>query len=155
MASPQTHRSPRSSAASAAARSADRTAGSAPSLVLARTDIPGVYRNSSGVLTDEKGLALSWRQVKEADDARWMETYGSVPKTPAELLRAVSMDPRHSLDTRLSAARQAAPYFDMRMPLRVEATGHVNALDLNAMAKMSTTERKTLLELLKKAGVEL
>lgn len=132
-----------------------RTERSAPSLVLARTDIPGVFRNSSGVLTDERGLALTWQQIKAADDARWAEVNGAPPRTPAELLRSVSMDPRHSLETRLSAARQAAPYFDMRMPLRVEASSPVGTIDLGNLAKMSVDERKTLLELLKKAGVEL
>ncbi len=121
---------------------------------LARTDLPGIYRNTSGAFTDERGVPVNWSRIKEADDNRWVEAVGSVPKTPAQLMAAMAMDPRHSLEFRLNAARLAAPYTDKKMPLMIEASATVGGVDLATLGSMSTDDRKALLDLLKKAGVE-
>lgn len=124
--------------------------------MLLHTDIPGVYRNRAGVLCNEKGVAISFQQLKAADDERWIETNGSVPSTPAELLKAVALDPRFHIDVRLHAARQAAPYYDMRMPLRIDGNvKQTGGIDFGALAKMPKKKREDLLALLKEAGVEL
>jgi hypothetical protein len=107
-------------------------------------------------LCNEKGVSLSFTELKSKDDARWVEAVGAVPTTPAELLKATAMDPRMPLDTRLSAARQAAPYYDMRMPLRIDGSMTAKSgIDMAKLAAMPRVKRETLLELLKAAGVEL
>lgn len=124
--------------------------------MLLHTDIPGVFRNRAGVLCNEKGIALAFTQLKQKDDERWTEVLGAPPSSPAELLKAVALDPRFHIDVRLHAARQAAPYYDMRMPLRID--GNVKqsgGLDLAALSKMPKKKREDLLSLLKEAGVEL
>lgn len=124
--------------------------------VLRGTDVPGVFRNNAGVLVNVKGIALSFADVKAADAERWTEVLGSVPKTPAELLKGVALDPRLSLDTRINAARQAAPYYDMRMPLRVDGSFKTpGAIDMVKLAAMPKKDREALLLLLKAAGAEL
>ena len=125
-----------------------------PVVPLARTDLPGIYRNTSGAFTDERGIPVSWERIKQADADRWVEAVGSVPKTPAQLMAAMAMDPRHSLEFRLNAARLAAPYTDRKMPLMIEASATVGGMDLASLAGMSTEDRQALLDLLKKAGVE-
>lgn len=125
---------------------------------LVATDIPGVYRNAAGVHCNAQGIALSFLELKSKDDERWVESVGAPPATPAELLRATALDPRFPLDTRLAAARQAAPYYDMRMPLRVEGEMNhkgVTGLDMAKLAGMKKEDRETLLRLLKAAGAEL
>lgn len=123
------------------------------------TDLPGVYRNTKGEHVDARGVRIDFLKLKELDDERWREASptGDAPTTPAELLRAAAFDPRNSLDVRLKAANQAAPYFDMRMPLRVEGemehTGMI--VDPAKLSAMSRGDRESLLKLLKKLGVSL
>ena len=135
-----------------------RSASPRGSLPLVPTDIPNVYRNlRTQALCDSRGVALSFLEVKAADEERFIEVVGEVPESPAALLKAVALDPRHPLDVRLSAARQAAPYYDMRMPMRVEGelkhTGVV--FDPAKLAAMKKTDRELLLKMLKQLGVEL
>jgi hypothetical protein len=125
---------------------------------LVETDIPGVFRNArTGHLCNESGVRLSFATLKKMDEERWVESIGKPVETPAELLKAVALDPRMHLDVRLSAAKQAAPYYDAKMPLKVEASGGglVGTLDLAKLAAIPAEERKALLELLRKVGVEL
>lgn len=120
------------------------------------TDIPGVYRNRSGVFCNEKGVSLSFAELKEADAERWVEVLGHAPTSPAELLKGIALDPRAPFDVRMKAAQQAAPYYDMRMPLRIDGNVKTNTgLDMAALAKMSKEKRESLLKLLREAGVEL
>lgn len=125
-------------------------------VTLVATDIPGVYRNRSGVLCNEKGVKLSFADLKAADTERWIESAGAAPNSPAELLKAIALDPRFHLDTRMHAAKQAAPYFDMRMPLRIDGTvTPKSGFDMAKLANMPKKDREALLALLKTAGVEL
>lgn len=120
------------------------------------TDIPGVFRSvATGHFVDEKGKRMTFAQVQAADRARFIEVMDDYPRTPAELLRAVALDPRQRLDVRLGAAKQAAPYFDQRMPLKIEGQIQTPVIDAAKLASMPVKDRKVLLELLKKAGVEL
>lgn len=130
---------------------------SATKNALLATDIPGAFRNRAGILCNEHGIALGFAKLKALDDSRWMETLGSVPRTPAELLKGVALDPRMHIDVRLAAARHAAPYFDCRMPMKLEVEGHATAgtLDLAKLAGMKRQERELLLKLLKQAGAEV
>lgn len=124
---------------------------------LARTDIPGVFRNGMGQLVSEVGMPLSWADVKRMDEERWCRATGDTapPSTPAALLRAAAMDPNLPLDTRLAAAKNAAPYYDMRQPLRVQAEAAVGTMDMAALAKLPTEERQAMLDMLKKLGIEV
>lgn len=124
--------------------------------LLRLTDVPGVYLNDQQVHVDERGVKLSFIQIRKADRDRLIEAAGEdIGTSPAALLRAVALDPRQRLDVRLSAARQAAPYFDQRMPLKIEGSVDATGIDMAKVAAMPVTERKTLLDLLKKAGVKL
>lgn len=129
-------------------------------VTLLSTDIPGVYRSRTGHFCNEHGVALTALQLKVADNDRWMQATGEAapPQTPADLLRAASQDPRLPLKDRLRAAREAAPYFNKRMPLSVEAVGNLStnsSLDISKLAALSIEERKALLGLLRKVGVEV
>lgn len=122
---------------------------------LTLTDCPGVYRNRMGVLVDEYGRALSFAEVKSADNQRFVEAVGAVPESPAALLRAVALDPRQRLDVRLHAARQAAPYYDKRQPIRIEGDSPPSMFDFARLVSLPVAERKAFIETLKKVGVEL
>jgi hypothetical protein len=81
-------------------------------LALKPTDIPNVYTNRAGVIVDEDGVALGFTQLKKHDSARFAEVLdGGEVSQPADLLKAVSLDPRMPLHVRLDAASKAAPYF--------------------------------------------
>lgn len=75
------------------------------------TDIPGVYINSAGVKVGTNGVALTFKELKRKDTERFKEASGEDVVTPADLLKAVAMDPRHPLPQRIDAANKAAPYF--------------------------------------------
>lgn len=79
---------------------------------LTPTDIPGVFRNKVGTLVDENNVALSFKALRTKDQERFSEALGGGEVTqPADLLKAVALDPRLPLHTRLDAANKAAPYF--------------------------------------------
>lgn len=136
-----------------------RSNAAAGASVLVATDLEGVYRNAKGEAVDARGVRVDFLKLKQLDEDRWREASptGELPTTPAELLRAAAFDPRNSLDVRLKAANQAAPYFDMKMPLRVEGELEHKGMvvDPARLAAMSKEERESLLKLLKKLGVTL
>jgi hypothetical protein len=79
---------------------------------LTPTDIPGVFRNKVGTLVDEHNVALSFKALRTKDQERFGEALnGGEVSQPADLLKAVALDPRLPLHTRLDAANKAAPYF--------------------------------------------
>jgi len=79
---------------------------------LTPTDIPGVFRNKAGTLVDEHNVALSFKALHTKDQERFSEALnGGGVSQPADLLKAVALDPRLPLHTRLDAANKAAPYF--------------------------------------------
>lgn len=87
-----------------------------PKLNIAPTDIPGVYRNSAGVLVDVRNVALSFKSLQQRDKARFTEVLGGAEVAhPADLLRAVALDPRMPLAMRIDAAKAAAPYYAPRL----------------------------------------
>lgn len=75
------------------------------------TDLPGVFINKAGVKVGANGVALTFAQLKSRDKARFNEVLGEDVHTPADLLKAVALDPRHPLPQRIDAANKAAPYF--------------------------------------------
>jgi len=83
----------------------------APHPSLRATDIPGVYYNSAGVRVGPNGVAITFAELKRKDRDRFREVLDEDVSTPADLLKAVAMDPRHPLPQRIDAANKAAPYF--------------------------------------------
>jgi hypothetical protein len=87
---------------------------------LVPTATPGVYRNPAGILVDSVGCMLSFTQVKERDQDRFERILGKKVESPAELLKAVTLDPTLPLAVRIDSAKSAAPYFDRRMPQSID-----------------------------------
>lgn len=87
---------------------------------LQKTTTPGVYVNRAGIMVDKNGVALNFNQVKDKDDERWKQILGKPVETPAELLKAVSLDPTKPLAMRIDAAKSAAPYTDRKKPVGID-----------------------------------
>lgn len=124
---------------------------------LRETDKPGVYVNSVGKMVDANGVALTFLQVKEADEHRFERILGSRVDTPAKLLKAVALDPMSHLAVRIDAAKSAAPYFDRKMPQAidggVDSTGQVVPLFApEKLSGLTSAELKQLRALLEKGG---
>jgi hypothetical protein len=97
----------------------------------------------------------SWAEVRKLEADIDIEVIGERADTPAKLLKRVALDTRLPLHTRIDAANKAAPYFDRKQPLSVEAQGGLIAggLDLAALAALPREKREELLALLKQIGV--
>ena len=121
------------------------------------TETSGVFRNGAGLLVDSNGVLLSWMRATESEEATAIRIMGAPVTSPAQLLKLVALDPLMPLSVRLNAAKDAAPYYDAKMPLKVESTttGAGDLLDVTKMLAMPRKEREMLLVLLKKAGAEL
>lgn len=92
----------------------------APRGSLRPTDVPGVFKNRAGLTVDENGVALSFKSIKQHDDARFTEVLGKTADTPLDILEGVARDPRQPMSVRIDAANKAAPY---RHAKRVALTG--------------------------------
>jgi hypothetical protein len=84
------------------------------------SDTPGVFLNSFNVPCDERGVALSFQQVRDADRKALGDVSDSVVDTPAKFLAAVALDPRNPMWMRIDAAKAAAPYTDRKMPTSID-----------------------------------
>lgn len=89
-------------------------------LRLTPTSTPGVFVNKAGTLVNEFGVALSFKEVAKRDEERWTEVLGKSVQEPADLLKAMALDPRLPLHERKDAAKAAAQYFT---PKRVSVQG--------------------------------
>jgi hypothetical protein len=119
---------------------------------------PGVYRNAQGLLVDESGILLSFKELKAKDSERFEEVLGGPADTPLDLMLGAMKDPRLPLGLRLDMAVKAAPFMHKKQPIAVEMDpgSPVDlSLDLAALAKLGKGERTSLLEQLKKLGVKL
>ena len=106
---------------------------------LTPTDIPGVFRNKVGTLVDENNVALSFKALRTKDQERFSEALGGGEVTqPAELLKAVALDPRLPLHTRLDAANKAAPYFT---PKKVAIQGVEGAAPIGIQDVAALTQK--------------
>ncbi len=123
-----------------------------PKSTLRAADIPGVYKNRAGVLVDEMGVALSFRELRELDTKRMVETIGSAPTTPADILKAVAFDPRKSDSERVDAATKAAPYFSPRMSSIQGGGAGTPPVDVRVLESMTTKELLQYEQLLEKAA---
>lgn len=82
----------------------------APRSTLKPTDTPGVFRNRAGVLVDETGVALGFRDIKKADDARAKDVIGKTAELPLDFVESVMRDPRLPRHERMDAAKVAIQY---------------------------------------------
>lgn len=90
-------------------------------VTLTPTDLPDVYHNKMGTLVDEYNVAISFKALRIKDLNRFREALGGGEvNQPADLLKAVALDPRLPLHMRVDAANKAAPYFT---PKRVAIQG--------------------------------
>ncbi len=123
---------------------------------LRKTTTPGVYLNSAGIMVDKNGIALNFQKVKKADDDRWAEILGKPLETPAELLKAVSLDPTKPLAMRIDAAKSAAPYTDRKKPIGIDggkdgepilmSIKELRGLPMAALLAIEQTIQQNLLE---------
>lgn len=114
---------------------------------LTPTDIPGVFRNKVGTLVDENNVALSFKALRTKDQDRFREALGGGEVTqPAELLKAVALDPRLPLHTRLDAANKAAPYFTPKKVAiqGVEGAAPIGIQDVAALPQKDLDRLETL-----------
>src|SRR5688500_180893 len=107
-------KTPAKSAREGSSRPAEAKNPSGPAL--APTEVPGVFRNSAGNLVDEFGFILGLRKAKQAEQDDLSQVLGHEVRTPAEFLKALSLDPRVPVQMRMEAAKAAAPYTDRKMP---------------------------------------
>lgn len=107
-------------------------------------------------MVDERGVLLSWARAAETETTTAERILGHPISTPAHVLKRYALDPTMPLSVRLDAAKAAAPYYDMKMPLRVEGDmRNTSSLDPAKLAAMSRTDREALLLLLRKCGAEV
>lgn len=86
-----------------------------PRSKLKSTDLEGVFTTTDGRKVDVHGVDLDFKALKKRDAARFTEVLGKDVETPADLLKAVALDPRNSMVVRMDAAHKAAPYFNPKL----------------------------------------
>ena len=73
-----------------------------PRSKLKSTDLEGVYHTTDGRRVDEHGVDIDFKALKKRDAARFTEVLGKDIESPADLLKAVALDPRNSLTAALT-----------------------------------------------------
>lgn len=121
------------------------------------TDDPDVFVNAAGSYVDRRGVLLGLQAAVESEIEAAERILGKPVETPAEFLKRIALDPILPFGMRMDAAKAAAPYYDMRMPLRVEGDIKQSStgLDPAKLSAMPREDREALLKLLKKAGAVL
>lgn len=82
---------------------------------LKATDLEGVFTSPDGRKVDAYGVDMDFKALKKRDTARFIEVLGKDVETPADLLKAVALDPRNNMTVRMDAAHKAAPYFSPKL----------------------------------------
>lgn len=122
----------------------------APRGSLKATDVPGVYKNRAGLTVDENGVALSFKDIKKRDDARFTEVLGKTAETPLDIIEGVARDPRYNMMTRLDAAVKAAPYRHAKL-VAVQGVAGAPPIGIQAVENMDKATLSKYEELLKQA----
>jgi hypothetical protein len=127
-----------------------------PGAKLRPSDITDVWLNELNIPCDADGVALSFKQVKARDLARFEEVIGEEVTSPAQLLKAVALDPRQPMNQRISAAISAAPYYNRKQPIALDGglnpdTGRPIPLAGPDLSGLSDADVTTYVALLRKA----
>lgn len=140
------------SARSAKATAANQPKTPPPNEQFVERLMPGVWLNKAGVAVDSRNVAIGFLELKRADQQRFEEVIGKAVETPAELLKAVCLDPRQPLRLRIQVATQAAPYFDRKKPQAIELPSGDPLAKLD-FSRLSAKELDAFLALATKAGL--
>jgi hypothetical protein len=112
----------------------------------------GTFITEQGVIVDARGVGISFQQLQSQDDTYFAEVLGKSVETPAELLKAVALDPRQPLARRLACAKDAAPYFDKKTPVMIETPAE-DPTKLMDLSKLTDKELGQFLVLAEKLGL--
>lgn len=129
----------------------------APEPMLRPSDTPGVYLNALNVPVDANGVAMTFQDVAQHDEAHWRSALDSTKLTPGEFLRAVVANPRMPLALRIDVAKSVVPYTDRKQPVSVDggtgADGQPKPLfSPDALANTSTKDLIAIRDALRKLG---
>lgn len=118
------------------------------------TDVPGVFTNRVGIRVDENGVSMSFNALQHASRSRDEEVIGEAADTPAKMLKVAALDPRNPLDLRIDAAKAAAPYFDKKQPIGIEASvnGTITIKPETVLSALTNKELTALEAVLLKVG---
>lgn len=123
-----------------------------PRSKLKTTDLEGVYHTTDGRRVDEHGVDLDFKALKKRDAARFTEVIGKDVESPADLLKAVALDPRNSLERRIDAAHKAAPYFSPKL-VAVQGVAGGPAITMANLSDMSPEQLNAYEQALRAAAL--
>ena len=110
-----------------------------PRSKLKSTDLEGVFVTLDGRRVDEHGVDLDFKALKKRDTERFTEVLGKDIESPADLLKAVALDPRNSMERRIDAAHKAAPYFNPKL-VAVQGVAGGPAIAVANLSEMSAEQ---------------
>lgn len=93
-------------------------------------------------------------QFRSVTEMQRLELARRMGITPLEFLMSLMRDDAEDMETRVEAARAAAPYMHRKMPIAIETSEQRGiTLDAGALRALSKQELNTLRTLLEKAGL--
>lgn len=123
-----------------------------PRSKLRATDLEGVYLTADNRRVDEHGVDMDFKALKKRDSQRFTEVLGKDIESPADLLKAVALDPRNSMTTRIDAAHKAAPYFNPKL-VAVQGVAGGPAITMANLSDMSPEQLNAYEAALKAAAL--
>lgn len=123
-----------------------------PRSKLKSTDLEGVFVTLDGRRVDEHGVDLDFKALKKRDTERFTEVLGNDIESPADLLKAVALDPRNSMERRIDAAHKAAPYFNPKL-VAVQGVAGGPAITMANLSDMSPEQLNAYEAALKSAAL--
>lgn len=123
-----------------------------PRSKLKSTDLEGVFVTLDGRRVDEHGVDLDFKALKKRDTERFTEVLGKDIESPADLLKAVALDPRNSMERRIDAAHKAAPYFNPKL-VAVQGVAGGPAITMANLSDMSPEQLNAYEAALKSAAL--
>jgi len=123
-----------------------------PRSKLKSTDLEGVFVTLDGRRVDEHGVDLDFKALKKRDTERFTEVLGKDIESPADLLKAVALDPRNSMERRIDAAHKAAPYFNPKL-VAVQGVAGGPAITMANLSDMSPEQLNAYEAALKAAAL--
>jgi hypothetical protein len=107
---------------------------------LTPTGVTGVYTNRVGSLVDARGVLMTFKNLRARDNAHFKAaSEDSVIGQPADLLRAVALDPTQPLAVRVDAAHKAAAYYTPKL-IAVQGVAGAPPIGVRNMADLSQEE---------------